>query len=113
MIAVCVEAFDPFFDSLRFQLAVDVRQRQHLVTGVLNGTGFVGTDMSCICGDDAFVVLQQGRDDDGIRLRAADEEFDVRVRALACRADLFFRALAVLVCPVPGQLLEVRVRERL
>ena len=113
VVAVRIEAFDPLSDGLRFQLAVDVRQREDLVTGVLDGAGLVCGDMPRVRGDDAFIVFQKRRNDHGVCLRAADEELDVRVGTFTCHADLLLRAVAVAVRSIAGQLLEVRVCERL
>ena len=67
-----------------------VRYGQHLVSAVLNRTGFVGTDVSRVGGDDAFKRAQKRVDGELVGLGAAQKEVDPGVRRAADRADVRF-----------------------
>ena len=75
-------------------LAVLLRQREHLVPAELDGTSLMQTDMARICRDDTLIRRKQRVDDRRIRLRAADEEIDIGVRALAGRPNFRARRFA-------------------
>ena len=55
----------------------------------------------------ALVRPEQGSDDGGIGLRAADQEMDVGVRAVEDEADHLGRFRAMGIFPVAGGLLQV------
>ena len=89
------------------QLAVVLRQGDDLVTGVLDGTGFVPGHMAGGSSHYALPPLQHGRDDDGVALGTAGDELHIGLRAGAGGADLLPGAGAVGVGAVAGDLFKV------
>ena len=93
------------------ELAVRVRQGEHLVTARLDRARLVHGDVPRIGGDHALVGVQQRGDDNAVRLCSAREEMNLCVRRTACLADLFPRRLRIWVKPVARRLLHIRIRE--
>ena len=89
------------------ELALLLREREHLVAAGLDRPGFMAVDMAGDGGQHPFVPGEQRVDDDGVGLGAAHEEMHRRARAAAGRADLFPRRLAPGVGPVAGRLLQI------
>ena len=88
-------------------LAVVLRQSDHLVAGVLDGTGLVPGHMAGGSGHHALPPLQHGRNDDGVALRTAGNELHIGLRAGAGSADLLAGAGAVGVGAVARDLFKV------
>ena len=97
------------FDLRCRDLPCLVRERQHLVSAELDRARLVHADMSCFGGDDALIGTEQRVDDDGICLRAADEEEDFSVVRLAGGANLLAGGFGIGVKPVARRLLHVRL----
>ena len=81
-------------------LAVGRGEREYLVAAMLHGPGLVDVDMRRFGAEDTLVRLENGRDDGGVGLRAADQEVNVGVQAAAGAPDEFARLRAVLVLAV-------------
>ena len=107
VVGVGVEGGAPAAHIGGAHLALVGGQRDDLVAGVLDGTGFVGGNVAGGGGQHALPALQHGRNDDGVGLRAAGNKGDVRIRAAAGGADLGFGAGAVGVGAVAGHLFKV------
>ena len=97
------------FDLCRRDLPCLVRERQHLVSTEFDRARLVHADVSCFGRDDALIGAEQRVDDDGICLRAADEEEDFSVVRLAGSANLFAGGFGIGVKPVARRLLHVRL----
>ena len=107
VIVVGVEGSHQFPQLGGVQLAVVLRQGNHLVAGVLDGTGFMTGYMAGGSSHHALPPLQHGRDDDGVALGAAGDELHIGLRAGAGGADLLPGAGAVGVGAVAGDLFKV------
>ena len=59
------------------------------MAGMLDGTGFVYTDMTAVCRNHTLIWLQQRPDDNGIGLGAAGKKLYFRMPAVTCPADMF------------------------
>ena len=98
---------------VRVELALVLRQREHLVPGVFDRAGLVRGDVPRFRGDRALVVAQQHRGGHRVGLRPTRQEAHVRLRRAAGGADLLRRARAVAVRAVAGQRLPVRLQQAL
>ena len=94
-------------------LAVLLRQREDLVAAKLDGAGLVHADVPCVRGDHALVRTEQRVDDGRVRLCAADEKVDLRVRRAAGGANFFARGRAVFVRAVTRCLRKIRFAQAL
>ena len=94
-------------------LAVLLRQREHLVPTELDGAGLVHADVPRVRGDHTLVRAQQRVDDGRVRLCAADKEVNLRVRRAASGADLLARGFAVFIRAVTGGLRKIRFAQAL
>ena len=95
-------------DLGRGELAVLLRQREHLVPAELDGAGLVHADVPRVRGDHTLVRVQQRVDDGRVRLRAADKEVNLRVRRAASGTNFFARGGAVFIRAVTGGLRKIR-----
>lgn len=75
----------------RIDFAKMVWQRQHLVPAKLDGSRLVYADVPAAGRDDTLVGVQQGVNDSRVRLRAANQEMHLRLRAVAGGADFLPR----------------------
>ena len=107
VIVVGVEGSHQFPQLGGVQLAVVLRQGDHLVAGVLDGTGFMTGYMAGGSSHYALPPLQHGCDDDGVALCAAGDELHIGLRAGAGGADLLPGAGAVGVGAVAGDFFKV------
>ena len=112
-VRILVKGAQACLDGTRCELAVRVRQGEHLVPARLDRTRLVHGDMAGVCRDDALIGAQERRDHDAVRLRAAREEVYLRMRCPACRTDLFPRRIGVYVEAVARRLLQIRLCEPL
>lgn len=94
-------------------LAVLLRQREHLVPAELDGAGLVHADVPRVRGDHTLVRAQQRVDDGRVCLCAADKEVNLRVRRAASGADLLARGFAVFIRAVTGGLRKIRFAQAL
>lgn len=76
---------------------------------VFDGTGFVDADVSRRGGEDPFIAVQQGVDDDGVGLGTAIEEMDFSIGAVTGLAYFvlgagtdFISAVSTLSCEIHG-----------
>ena len=69
-----------------------------------DGTGLMDCDVSRVGAENALIGAEQCIDHGGIRLGAADEEIDARLRSTAGFADLIPGRFGELVETVPGSL---------
>ena len=113
VVLIGIEAGHEPLEGFRAEFTRLLRQRKYLVPRVFDGAGLVAVDVPGLGGDDALIAVQEGGEDDGVGLRAAREERDVRLVARARLPDLFGCARAVGVRTVSGQALPVRVDEPL
>ncbi len=102
MVRVRVEALAIVVELRRADLAVLLRQCEHLVPGRLDRAGFVRVDVRTVRADDSRILRGDRVDDHLVRLRAAGEEPDVAFRVVAQCADLAGSGLAVVVRAVAG-----------
>ena len=107
VVVVGVESGAPAAHIGGAHLAFVGGQRDHLVAGVLDGTGLVGGDVTGGGGHHALPALQHGCDDDGVGLSAAGEKVHICIRAGAGGADLFLCAGTVGVGAVAGHFFKV------
>ena len=108
---VPVEGLDEAGDVRGFQLAVGARDGEDLVARVFDGPGLVQADVARIGCDHALPVLEQGADDQLVRLGPAGDEVHFSLRPAAGGADPFGRAGAEGVAPVAGQDLAVGLEQ--
>ena len=73
-VAIVQVVFTVGSDGRSADFAKMMGERQHLVAAELNRPGLMYADMPAVCGDYSLVGAQQGVDDGGIRLRAAQQE---------------------------------------
>ena len=111
MAFVRVERLDVLAQIVRVQLAVPVRNGQHLVSGALDGAGLMGVHMAAGGRDNAFIRTQQRVDDNHVGLRAAGEEVNLSLRAGAGRLDLLRSGRGDLVISVAGERLHIGLRQ--
>ena len=107
MAFVRVERLDVLAQIVRVQLAVPVRNGQHLVSGALDGAGLMGVHMAAGGRDNALIRTQQRVDDNHVGLRAAGEEVNLSLRAGAGRLDLLRSGRGDLVISVAGERLHI------
>ena len=113
VVCILVKGAQALLDGARGELALRVREGEHLVTAALDCARLVHGDMPRIGGNDALVGAQQRRDHDAVDLRAARQEVNLCVRCAACLADLLPRHITVLVQSIACGLLHVRLDEAL
>ena len=111
MVAVRIEAFKVGAEDFRQDLAVLLPDREHFISGILDGAGLVNAYVAGLCGDDPLKVSQHRRDDHRVRLGSPDQELHVEVLPADRPFDLLLRALRVAVGAVPGQSLHVGLRK--
>ena len=102
MVRVRVEPFAIVVELRRADLAVLLRQCEHLVPGRLDCAGLMRVDVRAVRADDARVLRGDRVDDHLVRLRAAGEEPDVAFRVVAQCTDLAGGGFAVVVGAVAG-----------
>ena len=93
------------------ELAVRAGHGDHLVAGGLDRAGLVHIDVAGVGRDHGLPRAQEGGRGELVRLRAADEEVHVGVRAGEAGADGVGRAAAVVVEPVARRGAEVGVAQ--
>ena len=93
------------------ELAVRAGHGDHLVAGGLDRAGLVHMDVAGVGRDHGLPRAQEGGRGELVRLRAADEEVHVGVRAGEAGADGVGRAAAVVVEPVARRGAEVGVAQ--
>ena len=108
-VGVAPQGLDRLAYPLRRKLPVFVREGQHLVARGLDRACLVGGDVAGLGGEHALPGAQRRGDHNGVRLRPADEEVDVRVRGgnAAGRPDQRPGTLAVRVLAIAGMLLQI------
>lgn len=84
-----------------------LRNGQHFVAAVFDGTRFMGGNMAGLGGNDTFIGLQHGINDGLVGLGAAGQKPDIGFRAVACSLNLFFRTFAIRIAAIAGQRLQV------
>ena len=99
---VRVERLHIVAQVVRVELAVLMRNGQHLVSGGLNRAGFVGVYVAAARRHDALIRAQECVDDDHIGLRAAGEEVNLSLRAGTRLFDFFCRRGGKFIVPVAG-----------
>ena len=115
MVAGCVAqiSVQARLDLRGGDLAVLVRQCQHLVAAKFNGAGLVHGDVSGIRCNDALIALQQRVDHGRVRLRTAHQKEDICVRRAAGCADLRPRGVTVFIQTVARRFKIIRFRQPL
>ena len=111
MIPVGVKIRQIPFQRVRHELSVLLRDFQHLMPGILDRPGLVRAHVPGVRRDHALIVRKHGGNDHRVRLRAAREKFNVRVRHADGRPNLFLRAFAISIRAVPRQTFKIRLRE--
>ena len=95
----------------RRQLAVGGIDGADLVAGSLDSAGLMGVDMGGVRGDDRLIRLQERLNDNEVRLRAANQKMDVRVRRGTDLSDGLPGGLTAGVHAVADSLLQIRVHQ--
>ena len=87
-------------DILRAKLSVILRQGEYLMPAEFDRPGFMYADVPGLRRDHALVWTEKRVDYDGIGLRPAGKEEDVRLRGAACGADFLPRGFRIRVKPI-------------
>ena len=93
------------------ELAVCTGHGDHLVTGGFDRAGLVHVDVTGVGCDHGLPRAQERGRGEQVRLRAADEKVHVGIRTGKAGADGIGRAAAVIVEPVAGGGVEIRVAQ--
>lgn len=111
MVGVGEEPLAPTAHVGRRELAVVAGDREHLASGGFDGPRLVDVDVAVVGAQDARIGRGDRIEDVLVGLGAPDQEPYVRVGCTAGLANPVFRARAVVVRTVAGQLLHVGFRE--
>ena len=104
---VIPEGFQAVFQIFCFHFAFVLRKCDHFMAAVLDGTRFMAGYMAGLCCNHAFIRCQHGADHNGICLRAARQEVDIRLRTFACLPDFLFCAFTVWIRSIPRYFLHI------
>ena len=113
MACVRVEGLHILAQIVRIQLAVLMRNGQHLVSGGLDGAGFMRVHMPAGRRHNTLIRTEQRVNDDHVGLRAAGQEIHLSVRAVRRRFDLFCRRSGKFIVAVAGNRLHIRLCQML
>ena len=108
-----IERLDVLAEIVRIQLAVLVRNGQHLVSGGLDGAGFMRVHMTAGGRYNALVRTEHGIDHNHVGLRAAGQEIHLTVRAVRRFFNLFCRRSGKFIVAVAGNRLHIRLCQML
>ena len=113
IVVISIKIFQEFFQHLCRKLTILLGQHQHLMSIMLDSTCLMGADMTGLCSNDAFIILQHSSDDYSIGLGSADQEFHIRIFASAGRPDLLLCTFAVRIQSISGHGLHIGFRQPL
>jgi hypothetical protein len=102
LVGVPVEGVEAGFDRFGGELAGGAGKGEDFVAAHFDGPGLVDVDAAAVRGDHPLVGGEEGVDDRGVGLGAADEEFDFGVGTAAGPADAVFGGGADGVFAVAG-----------
>ena len=108
MISVPIKILNQILYFHRIHLAAVVhRYGKYFMTGVFDGAGFVGADMSGLCGNNTFIWLQHGIDNHLIRLGTAGQKMNICIRHSDGLANADSGLFAKRIVSVTGHLLQI------
>lgn len=84
-----------------------LRQGKDLVSGVFDGSGLVDAHMSSVRRDDALIGSEHPVNNGHVRLCAAHQETDIRMRTFTGFPNLFLCPFAPGISSVSGKLFQV------
>ena len=108
-----IERLDVLAKIVRIQLAVPVRHGQHLVSGGLDGAGFMRVHMTAGGRYNALIRTEQRINDDHVGLCAAGQEIHLSVRAIRRCFNLFCRRSGKFIVAVAGNRLHISLCQML
>ena len=111
MVVACVriKGLNIFTEIVRIQLAILMRNGQHLVSGGLDGAGFMRVHMTAGGRHNALIRTEQRINDDHVGLCAAGQEIHLSVRAVRRCFNLFCRRGGKFIVAVAGNRLHIRL----
>ena len=109
MACVRVKGLNIFAEIVRIQLAVLMRNGQHLVSGGLDGAGFMRIHMPAGGRHNALIRTEQRINDDHVGLCAARQKIHLSVRTVRRCFNLFCRRSGKFIVAVAGNRLHIRL----
>ena len=106
---VRIKGLNIFAEIVRIQLAVLMRNGQHLVSGGLDGAGFMRIHMPAGGRHNALIRTEQRINDDHVGLCAAGQKIHLSVLAVRRFFDLFCRRSGKFIVAVAGNRLHIRL----
>ena len=104
---VIPEGFQAVLQIFCFHFAFVLRNRNHFMTAVLDGSRLMAGYMAGLCCDHSFIRCQHGTDHNSICLRTARQEVDICLRTFTRFPDFLFCTFTVWIRSVSGYFLHV------